>query len=385
MSILPAFMALAACAPSNPPPTTALVPPAASAEPAVQSAPPASSGSTPAAGGPGATEAKRDPRFPAGRGATLVSDQLHEALRDAVVRDAKRPLADRVAAAAKVLGDPGTPDGNTHVWYAVFGRNVMAPFGCRELRIGERMVEGPSDFKNCGLPYANIAPGDHYSGPGARWTSVRLDKELKLQASNPSAPSGVKSLGQPDKQTADEAVWLGVGPRDEKAPLTCWALTVGKTATLAKVPLSDCAIVWPPPATAFDAGPVHPPALVAPLLAECKAQCKTNEICLLDRRVARAASLVPREDGSLSARYMDGRSAKVELVRSCAPVPATCAKPSGTCWWKGPADLTAAPDAQLGPTKVQAGPCPADTYRGHSFADAKGDASAHVMCFSQLK
>jgi hypothetical protein len=43
-------------------------------------------------------------------------------------------------------------------------------------------------------------------------TSVaRLDKELKLQASNPSGPSGVKGLGQPDKQTADEAVWLGVG------------------------------------------------------------------------------------------------------------------------------------------------------------------------------
>src|SRR5262245_56113118 len=181
MSILPACMALAACSPSAPQPTTATVPPEPSTAPAVQPAPPASSGAGPTAAtaGPGTSEKKGDPRFPAGRGATLVRDQLQEAFRDAVVRDAKRPLAERVAAAAKVLGEPGTPDGSTHVWYAVIGNNMMAPFGCRELRIGERLVEGPSDFKNCGLPYANLAPGDHYSGAGARWSSVRLDKELK--------------------------------------------------------------------------------------------------------------------------------------------------------------------------------------------------------------
>ena len=43
------------------------------------------------------------------------------------------------------------------------------------------------------------------------------------------------------------------------------------------------------------------------------------------------------------------------------------------------------PDGQPNTTKVQVGPCPADTYKGHSFADAKGDAPAYVMCFSQIK
>jgi hypothetical protein len=294
------------------------------------------------------------------------------------VRDAKRSFAERVAAAAAVLGEPGTTDGRARVWYGVHGRNIAGPFGCRELRIvdGGPLREGPTDHRHCGLPYSSIPPGEHYTGPGARWSSVRLQAELALQQSSPSATAVARRLGEPNGRDGETAVWLGIGPRDAEAPLTCWALRVGAGAALEEVELSSCGITWPPPLSAFEPGPTHAPVAKAPLFARCNAQCKPTEVCMLDRRIARAASLVVHDDDTMSARYVDGRSAYLELVQSCAPLPASCVAPQASCWWQRPGD-SAAP-------KKNPGPCPPDTYQGHSYEDAEGEAPAHVTCFSRV-
>ncbi len=177
----------------------------------------------------------RTSEFPAGPGTPLVVDELRAVAVDPSFRGAS--LLGRVAIASEILGIEPIVEGDQWVFYGVGPRTSVAPYSCHALRID---AFGPTvaldDHHGCGLPYADLTARVPVAGP--RFTVNRLRDALARDA--------LGWLGAPDRVQGPLAIWYGVGPRSDDAPLTCHALRVkGAVKEIARAPLAECGVVWP--------------------------------------------------------------------------------------------------------------------------------------------
>jgi hypothetical protein len=358
----------AACAPNQEPqrPTAVVVTPAPPSPEAAQK-PAAPERPKPAPADPKS-------RFPAGPGVTLVSDELSDLLaKERWLQDGRRAAAEKLEAITKALGEPPVGEGQDQVWYAVVPKTVSGPFGCRELRFRANAgpFSGPADHQKCGLPYnvSSPPPAAPYEGGGPRWTIARLRAAHK--AFENGEARALDPLGKPDKDEDAGKVWYGLGPRDEEAPLTCWALRVGGVVRVSKVPLTDCSVAWPPPASAFEAT-AYPPVKLLPLLEDCKQKCTSGQLCVVERRVPKGALVRQPETDVFTAAAVDGRPLPVELTSTCATLPAGCtAKTGPSCLWKPPAPAS------------DPGPCDPKGHQGHAYTVShKVTGLPYALCWS---
>ncbi len=338
---------------------------------------------------PGGSEpASVDPRFPAGRGTTLVIDQLVDLQKDAVVRDMKAPLATRIAKAREMVGEQGEtlPDGSL-AFRAVSPRNFLGPFGCSEYILSEKKPAAlrPADYRHCGLPYAEDPTTATPSSVGARHTIVKLKEVLAILGGlgPQEAKDKAKSkLFMADQGDGDDLVWLGIGPRDDEAPITCHGLKAGsstKPPRIEKLPLAACSIAWPPPRERFERGPDIPPTAITPVVEGCVSRCGSKEICVVERISGQNVSIVMDDPDTVRGRYPDGRPAPVKLNTSCATIPSSCNPVTTSCFFTQVAYTPGVPPPPRDP-----GPCKPDTYMGHSFTKTKS-GSPYIMCFERDK
>lgn len=309
---------------------------------------------------PAPPEPAPDARFPAGRGTPLVDDAINDAFREHGVVDRTVSQANRVAAAQKLLGVDGEHEGEDWVFRAVTPRNIVGPFGCRELRITPRETRlAPTDHHACGLPYVSQPGMSAYVGAGARFTVRRLER---VAADLPLHPEAIKALGRPDDESPVDRTWYGVGARTEDAPISCHALRVGATTRVEAAPLVACAITWPPPASAFERGPELPPAPYRARVDACSA-CDASQLCLLDQQTPRDARITER-DGQMTAAYIDGRPAPITITQTCIARPPACSPVTSACLWGAPGTTP--------PIGLSSGPCPAPGFHAFSISAPPG-------------
>jgi hypothetical protein len=319
-------------------------------------------------------------RFPAGRGVTSTSDELYDVLQTGGVRSMSVGYDERLAAARRLLGVAGDDVDGGVAFRAVSARTVVAPYGCQELVImrSSPPLLRPTDHKHCGLPYA-ADPAVAYTGPGPRRTVTRLKKllaEITGLSSIDARDAARRKLGAADHVEGLESEWIAIGARGDDAPVTCHVLRIGANTRIEQRALAHCGLTWPAPLVMFDPGPQVEPVSEAPYLDECTKKCSTREICLLDRRTPAQASLVTTK-GQLSAHWMDGRPAQIELSASCAPIPASCARVDASCFFPQPT-----PAVRLQPPPLAPGPCPPPTFSGYSFLSSP---MPHITCFSRVR
>ncbi|CAN5510932.1 hypothetical protein BH09MYX1_BH09MYX1_25560 [soil metagenome] len=365
--LLPVSIVLLHCATTAPTATPTVALPPSTAVPPVAVTVPA----TPAA-------SLRAARFPAGEGTTLVQEQLSHAFIDIGVRDPHVSASSRVNLAEKILGVKATTDGNDAVFYGLMARNASGPFGCFELRIGTFTSQQPSDNAHCGLPYVSQNLAGSYSGPGARLTVGRLREAV---AAFPTDRLALARLGPADITTpAGERSYFGLGGRSEDAPVSCFVLHVrGDAMAIETAALSDCGVIWPPPASAFERGAVFPALSLDDEVAKCT-KCSAREVCVVEQRAPRAAATRVK-DGMISASYSDGRSADVTLASSCVALPPGCAAATSSCWSSAtsPGHMAPPVPALSHVPPFTMGPCGADA-RGYSLSTGTATTPAHATC-----
>jgi len=320
-------------------------------------------------------------------GVTLLYEDLTDLYRDATVSTSRVPYNQRVAAAANALGVAGEETDDATLWRAVGARHIGGPFNCYELAVLQRggMQVTVTDRRFCGLPYGERT-NKPYSGPGPRFTRVKLERLMPEIAKLPPdeaegmalarlGPADVRGVNEPRGVTPSARTWSAIGARDAENPITCHVLVIGKDGTrIEKRDLGDCGITWPPPDEAFATEPVPPPALLGKSTAECSTRCSTSEVCVIDERVPKSAQMINRNN-RLSAVGWDGRPVPVEIVTSCAPIPPACGPtPTAACFF-GPPQV---------PAMRSKGPCPPADNFGYSFTSSTAvTGKPLITCYSR--
>ena len=277
--------------------------------------------------------------FPAGRGVTLLHDDLQAAWNEMI----RTGPQNRLPLARARLGEPGKDIADAIVWYGVGARGVAGPYDCWELSLVK--LSTPSlfrtDRRHCGLPYRDDA-SKAYVGPGPRFTKRKLDAvmtEIASKSPDEAAVVAREKLNLPDvkgvvvKIGTNERQWSAVGGRDDAAPITCWVLSITTRVRLEQRDLAACGIEWPPPAGAFDSHDDVPPVKISSAGAACNDTCSPSDVCVTTRITHGGATAVTRGDDLLAYGY-DGRPALIEVKTSCVNVPATCSNVNVSCFFK---------------------------------------------------
>lgn len=279
---------------------------------------------------PPAVEAP-DP-FPAGAGVDFVKDDLEDALRQ---NDHRAPYEERLARVRAYLGKDGD-EITGGVAFRGVGTGVksspalpvVAPFDCFELAILQhdayaRVVR--VDRRLCGLPYG--------TGRGPSVTLRRMQRvaeDMKHLAAGEGEGMARVRFGEPDDPKGVR--WFGIGPRDERAPITCHVLSfVDGRPRIAKRELAACEIAWPPPANAFTRDESIVPRRASEAADKCLASCTTSDVCFVDRVTTAGARIEQRGD-DLLAIEPDGRPARIDVSATCRPMPPSCVQaPTTSC------------------------------------------------------
>jgi hypothetical protein len=285
----------------------------------------------------GELSAAEQNRFPYGRGTDLTASQLHGVSEDPSFKN--QGLKQQLDLAVAKHGKAHKVEGDTHVWYGVHGRNVVAPWGCRELRISPTdRSHGPSDHHNCGLPYAQYtgARDDVFKGLSAARDLGDLRKvEQSLVKADPIEKrweAAKSKLGAAARDDGKSRVWFGIGGRDDQGPISCHMLSIGPDRiAIAPAKYEDCGLSWPPATPEPAVAAIAPVSLTA-AEKDCFSRCKERSFCVIERRVVFAAGLRQLGGGQWAARYMDGRPAPMSFVPTCRDLPAACDKePTSAC------------------------------------------------------
>ncbi len=88
----------------------------------------------------------------------------------------------------------------------------------------------------------------------------------------------------------------------------------------------------------------------------------------MEQRGHYGASIRNDADGE-RAHYLDGRAVQTDLLTTCVAIPAGCSPVTSSCFF-GPA---------AGPSPLNPGPCPKDSFTGYSFMVKP---SPYIFCYS---